>query len=497
MTEDKLELLIAAWLDGRITEKESARLQKQLLESQAARQLFARYAKLDAGLRQVADDELHQIALTESSRNLIAMNLSDQNLGDHGLGELDVETDSKYRADASSSRGLGSHELGSHDRGSRKLALGWMTLAVAASALFLLTSLGWLPSNSKQDKDLQSPTQFANASAEPMIASVKGLSGPIRWTGNGGRVQHELAIGERLPGGTIDGLAPESWFALEFNDGSVVTLSGSSMLTFSDDGQKVLHLKSGQLAADIAKQPSGMPMILHTRSAQLTVLGTRFEVDAGLPETSVMVTEGSVRVARKSDGKSIEVGAQRRLTASADSELVTEMVPETATNWSSGIGRGPMEAFGEWTAAGEGRPAMVKSVAHVPEVAPSVVIYLVGMGVGRKTQAPVQVLEHSRFEVRGVTKVDTPLFFGCQVNTPNGQFAGKFMTQAKVRRDDSGEFVAEFQVQDLSLDPTLEDSREVLAESPAGLILQSVWCFTHSDEPSGLAVSDISLQASY
>ena len=66
------------------------------------------------------------------------------------------------------------------------------------------------------------------------IARITGLSGSLLWTGDGGLVAGDLAVGTVLTGGTVEGITPNSWVELEFEDGSTVTISGNSMLTFSD-----------------------------------------------------------------------------------------------------------------------------------------------------------------------------------------------------------------------------------------------------------------------
>lgn len=52
MKPDELQQLIAAWLDGRLTEEESAALQTELRQSEAAREEFRRWTQLDAALRE-------------------------------------------------------------------------------------------------------------------------------------------------------------------------------------------------------------------------------------------------------------------------------------------------------------------------------------------------------------------------------------------------------------------------------------------------------------
>ena len=99
------------------------------------------------------------------------------------------------------------------------------------------------------------------AGGEVKIARITGLSGSLVWIGDGGQIARELSVGDDLSGGTIEGTAPDSWFELEFKDGSTVMVSATSMLTFSDHGQKKLHLKEGMLSASVKRQLPGKPML--------------------------------------------------------------------------------------------------------------------------------------------------------------------------------------------------------------------------------------------
>jgi len=150
---------------------------------------------------------------------------------------------------------------------------------------------------------------FQQPSAEPEIAKITGLNGSLQWTGDGGRVFHDLHVG--------------TWFELQFNDGSTVTISGNSMLTFSDHGQKKLYLKEGNVSGNVKPQPASRPMLIYTRSAMLEVLGTQFEIEAGLAATMLNVSEGRVRVKRLSDGRTIDVPAKHRVVAAADREMLS------------------------------------------------------------------------------------------------------------------------------------------------------------------------------
>ena len=190
----------------------------------------------------------------------------------------------------------------------------WPWAIAAAAVIVLTTSL-----------------YFVRPITERPIAKVTGLNGSLQWTGNGGRVFHDLRVGTELPGGTVEGMTPGSWFELEFNDGSTVTISGNSTLTFSDHGQKKLHLKEGSVSGNVKPQPTGKPMLIYTRSAMLEVLGTQFEVEAGLAATMLNVSEGSVQVKRLSDGKTVDVPAKHRVVAAADREMLSVPVPDSVS----------------------------------------------------------------------------------------------------------------------------------------------------------------------
>lgn len=75
------------------------------------------------------------------------------------------------------------------------------------------------------------------------IAIIKALSGSLVYTGDRGLMSKDLKEGDSLEGGTIEGMTPDAWFELEFSDGSTVMITGVSMLTFSDEGQRNCALR--------------------------------------------------------------------------------------------------------------------------------------------------------------------------------------------------------------------------------------------------------------
>ena len=280
MTNSDLENLIAAWLDGRISEAESESLQQELRESAEARATFNTFAQLDAVIREVADTE--------------------------GVGAISQASGSSVsipkRATPPYARAL---------------------LAIAAGIIIALTAVLY----------------FQPMKAGRNIVRIKGLNGTLTWIGDGGQMvqgsdspqtptrwSNVLNKGAELPGGTIEGMAPDSWFELEFHDGSIGMISGDSILTFSDQGQKELRLKQGRFSASVVPQPAGKPMLIHTPSAVLKVIGTQFDVEAGPASTMLYVREGKVQIRRVSDGKTVDVPADHRVVVTADSDMLLRFV---------------------------------------------------------------------------------------------------------------------------------------------------------------------------
>ena len=288
----------------------------------------------------------------------------------------------------------------------------------------------------------------------------------------------------------VEGVAPDSWFELQFNDGSTVMISGTSMLTFADAGQKVLRLKEGSLSARVEPQPDDKPMLVHTHTALLEVLGTRFKVDADLASTALNVSEGEVRVTRLSDNSEVDVPAKHRLVVEADNELIAISAPESVSEWNSELHRKP-DSYGKWQSPTDGRPASLKAIPLIPPGFPDVTLYLAGLSVDRADDSPVVVQPGSRFIVRGRLQKEAQVHFGTRVSHPNGEMAGMFRgdlhkKQPLARIDTDGHFEEVYHLERFSIDPAVYDRKDELASKPDGLILNGVWAFTHTDEPAGL-----------
>ncbi len=181
-------------------------------------------------------------------RFTVSMNLSEQDI-------LRIVTKSRDRIAAAAWVGSG-----------RWAAWSWMLGTAACLALIANIS-------------------FFLVNTEPKIVTITGVSGPVRWTGNGGRVFHDIRVGTKLSGGTVEGLTSGSWFELTLDDDSTVTLSGNSTLTFADHGQKTLHLgpegTHGKWSAKTAVEEAKLETIPSTTPQGLTIYMAALGVSQG------------------------------------------------------------------------------------------------------------------------------------------------------------------------------------------------------------------------
>ena len=355
----------------------------------------------------------------------------------------------------------------------------WAAAAIVAVGLFIQFS-------QKQPK----------GEAEQSIAVITRLSGPLLWTGDGGQMNRNLKAGSPLFGGTIEGMAPDAWFELEFKDGSQVVIAGNSMLTISDLGQKELRLREGSFSANVMPQPKGRPMLVRTRSALFEVMGTRFSVDAELSSSTLTVNEGKVRATRLSDGSTEEVAAKHRVVVAVDRELMPEHVPESVTLWQSHLENGRKRNHGEWISPNGAEPAQLKTVPYTlpaKDDQKQRTIHTLSMPVSQGDQPTVILQSETKIRVRGKIASSHAIWFGITVVRENGDFAGRFQIRRPAMEFQSGEpFEVVFSLTDYKLDPSLAKWAESLAKTPHGLILKGVWCHTLWD-PAGLQVSEIEL----
>jgi len=430
-----IQSLVRRYQDQQLNSEELRELNNLLRTDNHAREIFMQETNLIAAIEDIADE---------------------QNLGD--------------RLDA-----LPMQPLDTHTQLANRwtMATGWLIAALAASLLLALFSVS---SGRTEDKT---------------IATVMGVNGPLQWTGNGGQVRSDLSVGMKLPGGTIDGVSPDSWFSLQFDDGSVVVTSGNSMLAFSDLGQKVLHLKSGRLSADVRPQPDGSPMLIHTRSATLEIVGTSFEIDADSAATALNVTQGKVRVKRRSDGQLVDVPAQHQVIAAADQELSVSQIPKISHQWQSRLQDGPRRVHGRWLPRTADQDPMLGCLPVVTEK--NKTIYSASFRVTVPDAAPVMTNERSIINIRGRLDRATNLYVGMTLKTTEGEFAGRFQVVLPSRKLRTGTaFNYALEIENFRLDPALSAKQDSFSSSADELVVESIWCHTLYEQ-AGLAITSVEL----
>jgi hypothetical protein len=299
-----------------------------------------------------------------------------------------------------------------------------------------------------------------------------------------------LKVGSSLRGGTLEALSADSWMSIEFRDGSIATISGPAMLTLAEDDQKHLNLREGGLFAKVSPQARGRPMLIHTRTAALEVLGTQLDVQAEREATRLNVEEGLVRVTRLVDGSIAEVPARHQVVASADQTvaLTPTLRAEPIDHWKSRLAA----SVGKPLAAEVDKPARLKSMPIIlsrPGQG-TFAVYVAAFSVAQADSPPVKLVTNSKFRIRGRIDASADLGFGVTMKRSGGSFGGKF--EAIVPFEELGWNDGSF---DLTLDPAiLKPLQKGTLDTPIASEVEDCYVFTVGID-TGLEVIDIELLA--
>ncbi len=306
-----------------------------------------------------------------------------------------------------------------------------------------------------------------------MIARITEISGSVEWRGDGGRINRGLAAGDSIGGGTLDVLASDSWARIKFNDGSKVTVTGQSELTISDGSQKELHLTGGNLSANVTKQRLGEPMLIHTPTAKLEVLGTQLNVESLSTVTALSVNEGKVRMTRLVDGTKCDVSAQHVVVASLnDNTRLEPTLKRQPVNFClQSMETEPKNVFGRWFAASKELPARLRTIPinwKTQDDKPTVLNVLVIRA--SEFDQPISLDSDAYFRVTGrARRTDGHVYFMVSGRHHRGGFAGKFfygVDLSKVETTEQG-WTIDMPLSDFK--PELEDQE---TQSPVGLEME-------------------------
>lgn len=140
-------------------------------------------------------------------------------------------------------------------------------------------------------------------------AFVVSTGGDVHLTreGQAGPAQIGMTLN---PGDQIQ-TGPESTVDLRLADGTTMQLGTESIvrLLSRQDGQCV-ELKAGNMACDVKSRDRHEPLVFATPHAEVTVLGTVFNLSAAPVATSVRVARGRVRVAGADGSMEVTEGNQ-------------------------------------------------------------------------------------------------------------------------------------------------------------------------------------------
>ncbi len=452
---DELKSLIRAYADGTIDESQFQKLDNILKSDSDTRQVYLHELNLISALEDIAIAE--GAGVTQPS-----IVTTDQN-----------KTTTRFG----------------------KATSRWQLVATAVVLALMISGVSWM---------LRGPKT---------IGSLSELHGSMRWTGNNGEVVRDLAVGERLSGGTIELLTADSWVVFRFNDGSTVTLSGESELTISEQNRKELHLRRGSLFAEVMPQPKHSPMAVLTPSANLEVLGTQFNLQTEEAKSRLRVNEGLVSLQRVPDGEVIDVTASHEVITELGDTSKLQLVPVVteAETWRSNLKSDVVH--GKWIpklwslgqrlkdAVAQGGMTETDAIAAYKKAAnlsdeggvwatPSSVGTLVVLSASPSPGAKLQLGPRSVFRIRGRITSTADLEIGVSLVRPGSGFAGKFSTTLRddQRQGDDGTFYIELPVDAFRA----LKSTTTFDKTAVGLELADIW-FLVRDANTKLEIINVEL----
>lgn len=370
-------------------------------------------------------------------------------------------------------------------------------IAVAASILIVLS--------------YNTNSQNARSS---IIAKTTNVHGAIEWTHENGMVEVITENNQPLTGGTVETMTGDSTVTMQFMDGTTVTLDGLSLLTISEQEQKILRLKRGNLSADVQPQPSSRPMMVFTEAAELRVVGTQFNVNARDESTKLTVNEGEVLLKRTTDGESVNVVPHHQVVASLrdTNQLRSFQRADQVHRWKSDL---QTEAsHGQWIPSllelgGKLKSAVIngsisekaatiayKKAASLNDqqgslwALPSRFGLSVVVTLNQQATVPIVLEAGSILRVTGFGYSATDLVVGITTNELDGGFSGKYEQQIDLMESidpDTQEFSLEFPIEAMSV------INEKFPASPIGREFVGCWCSHPTNQVTKFKITGIEI----
>jgi len=200
------------------------------------------------------------------------------------------------------------------------------------------------------------------------IANLGKLSGAVLRLGPEGAVRATEGM-ELLEGQGVEAPAGASASIVFLDKTSIDLEAGSRIENLQGRDAKRLVVKTGAIAAEVAAQPAGKPMVFVTPQAEAQVLGTTLRIVAEPKSTRLEVTEGKVRFTRLQDKKAVEVAGGFYAVAGPGIELKALPLPKTVAllslpfedgktspSWTGKVVPGPARAANRGALEGQYHP---------------------------------------------------------------------------------------------------------------------------------------------
>jgi len=163
-------------------------------------------------------------------------------------------------------------------------------------------------------------------------ATVLRVEGSVTLLTAGGRLPVKAGA-ELRPGDGLETAGGPAAVAFRYPDGTMVeTQADTAIADAASDRSagKTLLLSRGSISAQVTPQAIGMPFVIQTPQAEVTVIGTRLSLSVSPTATRLDVREGRVRLARKIDLKAVEVSAGQFAVASSSADLRAQPIARKA-----------------------------------------------------------------------------------------------------------------------------------------------------------------------
>ena len=212
----------------------------------------------------------------------------------------------------------------------------------SAAALLLAAVLGGLLLNWREE--------VAPDGEGPVIGRLSPLAGEVQFV-DGEEVRALSRASQLHTGATIHVIGLTGLAALRLDDGTEISLAGETRVECRRDaGQTTIVLHEGYLSANVPPQARGRPLLIHTSTAEMQVLGTRLAMTADHETSELGVQRGRVRVKRLADGETVNVGSGQYAVVSPRSALEARPWPTTPETWQEDFERGLPDGwrYGQW-----------------------------------------------------------------------------------------------------------------------------------------------------